>query len=241
MTSLDPVSADPISATVAELGRRLPLPLRPLGLLTEVRDGLTDAATAYRRAGLPAADAAERAVADFGPIDEIVAESGDTAVARFCRLAAYTLGFGYVITMIGWLVLGVADTEGPAGMNHGPGPLTFWFGSLALAAMVAGFLLSRRLRTGARNHRSALATVPLMIATNVAFCAVTLISAYLVSPFDPIRWVPGHRWTLHDLTETLSGAVQVIILLAALACLLAALRLRRATQLGERDARMIRT
>ncbi|WP_152360421.1 permease prefix domain 1-containing protein [Microlunatus speluncae] len=232
---------DPIGATVAELGRRLPAPLRPAGLLAEIRDGLDDAAAAYRRAGLSPAEAADRAVADFGPIDEIVAESGDTAVAGFCRAAAYTLGLGYLVTMIGWLVLGVADPGGPAGMNHGPGPVTFWFGGLALAALVSAVLLSRHLRAGARCHRPALATVPLMICTNVVFCAVTLISAYLVSPFDPNRWVPGHRWTLLDYTETLSGAVQVIILLAALACLLAALRLRRATLTGGRDARMIRT
>lgn len=57
-----------IEAYIGDLGRRLSGPAAAKAdLLTEARDGLTDAAEAYREGGAGESEAERRAVADFGP------------------------------------------------------------------------------------------------------------------------------------------------------------------------------
>lgn len=222
MTATQPITADdPIAATLAELRRRLPRPLRPAGLVTEIQDGLTDAAEAYRRAGLSEYEAARRAVTDFGPIGAAVAECGDSAVARLCRRALIALVSGYLITIASWFLLGITDWKAKGWLTHGS-PIMFWFGSLAISAAVAGGVVLWRLRVRARAQRPAVALAPVVGLVALVFGAATLASSYIVSPWDPARWLASGPWTLHGVVEAISGVAQVIIALMAAACLVAA-------------------
>jgi hypothetical protein len=217
------MTRDPIAETVSELGRRLPPPLRPLGLLREVRDGLNDTAEAYRRAGYSEAEAADRAVADFGPIDGVVAAAANSALARRCRLTAATLAVGYVITITGWLLLSVLDPISPT--STGPGPLMYWFGLLAVAAVASGVWLVLRVRSEARRQRPAATSVRILVGAALAASTLTLISSYLVSPWQLGRF-PQTPWSWHDITEVGSGLIQVVILAATARCVLCLLAAR---------------
>ncbi|BCJ34595.1 hypothetical protein Athai_20980 [Actinocatenispora thailandica] len=65
----------PIEEYVRALTAALPGPARArASLVGEARDGLVDAATAYRSAGWPARRAEELAVADFGTVRELAGE-----------------------------------------------------------------------------------------------------------------------------------------------------------------------
>ena len=86
-----------VEGYVAELGRALVGPRRhKADLLAEVRHGLTDAAEAYRRGGLAEPAAEARAVADFGPVAELVpdfqrelaAAQGRRTVVLICLILA---------------------------------------------------------------------------------------------------------------------------------------------------------
>lgn len=73
---------DPIHAYVAELSARLERHgLAARRSLQEVEDHLRDATASFRAAGLPEADAIERAIADFGPA-QLVAERLDPILTR---------------------------------------------------------------------------------------------------------------------------------------------------------------
>ncbi|MBB5869426.1 hypothetical protein F4553_002805 [Allocatelliglobosispora scoriae] len=78
---------------VTSLGGRLrgPSPLVD-DVLTEVRDGLWDAASAYRRGGLGVVEAERRAVADFGRVDELAGEFQRELAMTQGRRTALKLG-----------------------------------------------------------------------------------------------------------------------------------------------------
>lgn len=61
----------PIERLVAALRYRLPPGRQSRDVLAEVRDGLEDAAEAYRSGGLRQHEAEQRAVADFGDLDQV--------------------------------------------------------------------------------------------------------------------------------------------------------------------------
>ncbi|MFC7622239.1 hypothetical protein [Microlunatus sp. GCM10028923] len=216
---------DPIAEAVGELAHRLPPPLRPAGLLREVRDGLTDAADAYRRAGCGGLEAARRAVADFGPIDCVAAEAANAALARLCRLTAGLIIIGYLVTITGWFALGLAGPAAGAWATHGPGVITYWFGSLAFGAVIGGLLTVLRLRTEARRQRNAATSARVVIGIALGTSALTLVSSYLVSPWK-FDLFPVTEWSPHDVVEVVSGSVQVIILAATARCVLSLLAAR---------------
>lgn len=71
-------------------------------LLTESRHGLLDAVEAYRDSGLPADEAARRAVADFGtPAQLAPAYQAELAVAALRRLALWIVAFAGVAAIAG--------------------------------------------------------------------------------------------------------------------------------------------
>jgi hypothetical protein len=78
-----------IDEYVAGLSRRLIGPRRvKADLLAEARDGLVDAAEAYADAGLPASEAARRALADFGGYRQVAADyQAELAAAQGRRTA----------------------------------------------------------------------------------------------------------------------------------------------------------
>ncbi len=84
--------------------------------------------------------------------------------------------------------------------------------------------------------------MPGLIATVVIISGLTLVSSYVVAPWRSDKWNQGHQWTPLDLTETLSGAVQLIIVAATTACLVVVRRVRRAvTLVAARHQRLIKT
>lgn len=216
---------DPITDAVAQLARLLPPPLRPAGLLREVRDGLSDAAEAYERAGYPRLDAARRAVADFGPIGDAATEAAHASLTRLCRLTSYLISIGYLVTMSGWFALGFAGPAAGAWATHGPGPTMYWFGVLTIGAATAGLLTVRRLRSEARRQRTAATSARIVIGVALGSSALTLVSSYLVSPWR-FDLLPVSDWSPHDLIEVISGVVQVIILAATARCVLSLLAAR---------------
>jgi hypothetical protein len=97
-----------IDEYVAGLSRRLTGPRRAkTDLLAEARDGLADAAEAYTAAGLPAPEAAARAVSDFGSYRQVVpAYQIELAVAQgrltgLLVMIAMPLGIGLSQLMLG--------------------------------------------------------------------------------------------------------------------------------------------
>ncbi|MFD0823237.1 permease prefix domain 1-containing protein, partial [Micromonospora zhanjiangensis] len=75
LTAYRPAGDVLIDGYVRDLGRRLHGPAHAKrDLLTEVRDGLTDAVEGYREGGLPPDRAEELAMAEFGPTGRLAAE-----------------------------------------------------------------------------------------------------------------------------------------------------------------------
>lgn len=73
MSSHGTVVQDPVETYLAGLRRALRGPRRrKADLMAEARDSLVDATEAYEADGLSPAEAAERAVKDFGDLDEVV-------------------------------------------------------------------------------------------------------------------------------------------------------------------------
>jgi hypothetical protein len=95
------VSREPIAAYVDDLARALPGPAKVRAeLMAELADGLRDSADAYVDAGLPPRQAQARAVADSGPIGDILpayrseltaVQVRRTAMALAIKLPALTL------------------------------------------------------------------------------------------------------------------------------------------------------
>lgn len=97
---------DPVADHVHALGRALRGPTRlRRSMLAETRDGLRDAAAAHEDGGLPTAEAAARAVRDFGPVREIAPLYQDELAARQGRRTAALLAVSYPGLMLGWSLL----------------------------------------------------------------------------------------------------------------------------------------
>ncbi|MFC4944019.1 permease prefix domain 1-containing protein [Pseudonocardia sp. GCM10023141] len=102
---MDP-DTDPVAQYVRTLSRALRGPARVRhSMLTEVRDGLEDAAAAYRDGGLPPHDAAVRAVRDFGTVPEIAPEYQVELTARQGRRTAFLLAVAFPGMMLAWDLL----------------------------------------------------------------------------------------------------------------------------------------
>jgi hypothetical protein len=100
------VALDPVSAHVAELDRVLRGPGAVKGsMIAEVRDGLQDAAMAYRAGGLDPAQAAAAAVRDFGEMREIAALLQDELTARQGRRTAQLLVVTFPAMLLTWDLL----------------------------------------------------------------------------------------------------------------------------------------
>lgn len=109
------VGTDPVEAHVAELERALRGPAKARrGMVREVRDGLTDAADAYRRGGLDPHRAAHLAVRDFGPVTEVAQLYQEELAAGQGRRTAQLLAVGAPGLVLGW------DLLVSAGFSAGP-------------------------------------------------------------------------------------------------------------------------
>jgi hypothetical protein len=211
---------DPIESVIRRLGRELGgFGPRRAAVLTEVRDGLEDAADAYRSAGLPGGEARRRAVADFGDLGVVARHYRDTELGRLGRQTAVLLGTGPVLVLMAWLLLGVAQGGLLVdGLDTGFGLITL---AAAGAAGLGGWWTRRTLR---RNEHPAPAARTVAIVM-VALCGFTWVFSYAVEPWTTPADVRATGWQWVHLVEVFSMVMTAAMLGTALRCLVA---LRRA-------------
>jgi hypothetical protein len=151
---------DPVDAHLAELERSLRGPAGPRrGMLRELRDGLDDAAAAYRDAGLDPARAARLAVRDFGPVAGVAEQLQAELAAEQGRRTALLLAVAFPALLIGWDLV----WRGGTGWGHEAPPVVralaaFQDVASAVIAATALALLLVGLRRSAVPRRVALAT-----------------------------------------------------------------------------------
>ncbi|MFD0905748.1 permease prefix domain 1-containing protein, partial [Actinomadura sediminis] len=101
-----------IDAHVAALAAALHGPARTKArMLTEVRDGLTDAADALAATGLPADAAARRAVRDFGAVADVAPEFQRELTIAQARRTALAAALSAPVLLLCWRLAG---TDGGA-------------------------------------------------------------------------------------------------------------------------------
>ena len=208
---------DLIDETVSRLAARLPgaVGAGRAGLLLEARHGLEDAAEAYRRAGLSEREAAERAVSDFGDLDELSTDYADHAVSGSVRMTALVLGVGYLVTLLAWLVAGWATPDRlPEGSSWAASSFN-WIGGLAVLTTL-GALAGVRRRARHRGNPSGLAW--LIGGVGLACAVATLVAAYLVEPWGTGR-DGSDSATLVSGVEIASGTIVFTIIGCSLRCL----------------------
>lgn len=97
------VALDPVRAHVAELDRVLRGPAAvKRSMIAEVRDGLHDAAAAYRAGGLDPQRAAASAVRDFGEVREIAPLMQEELTARQGRRTALMVVVTFPAMLLAW-------------------------------------------------------------------------------------------------------------------------------------------
>jgi hypothetical protein len=90
-----------IDEYVAGMAARLAGPARAKAdLIAEARDGLLDAAEAYTRRGMPAAEAAAHAVADFGAPDEVLPHYQQELAAAQGRRTAWLVAIALPVMQL---------------------------------------------------------------------------------------------------------------------------------------------
>jgi hypothetical protein len=99
-------AVDPVAAHIAELDRLLRGPgAVKRSMIAEVRDGLHDAAAAYRAGGLDPESAAATAVRDFGTVREVAPLMQEELTARQGRSTALLLAVTFPALLVGWDLL----------------------------------------------------------------------------------------------------------------------------------------
>ena len=106
--------ADPIAEYTTTLARALYGPRRTRrSMIAEAREGLSDAAAAYRDGGVAPERAAELAVRDFGSVDEIAPEFQDELTARQGRWAAVMIALVFPAMLMVWSFIQSSGMMGP--------------------------------------------------------------------------------------------------------------------------------
>jgi HAAS len=148
--TLVPVAGSELDRYLASLAAALRGPRRARAdLLAEVRDGLTDAAEAHRRGGLPAAAAQRRAVADFGTAAELApAFQAELAVAQG-RRTALLIAAGLTGVQVATPVLWWSAAAGPVPAG-GYAWLATGFNGLCLAGAALALLVRLGFGWGSR-------------------------------------------------------------------------------------------
>ncbi|PSL51863.1 hypothetical protein B0I31_11757 [Saccharothrix carnea] len=169
--------ADPVEDYLATLTTSLHGPARAkAAMMREVRDGLVDAVEAQTRFGVPRAQAAHRAVLDFGTADELAPsfqrELTIAQTRRTARVAAVTVPVLVVCRFMVHVVARDPDWRLGALAVHLAAVATA-SGLLAVTALVATGPLTRLLPTP---HRlpSAVAWTASAAAVGMALAAVAL-------------------------------------------------------------------
>ncbi|MFD5094713.1 permease prefix domain 1-containing protein [Amycolatopsis thailandensis] len=144
-----------IEAYIGDLDRRLSGSAgAKADLLTEAKDGLTDAAEAYRAGGFDEAEAESRAVADFGPADLIARDyQAELGLRRDIRVL-WELIVGVPLLILGWDLARVFSSGDWSRLGQPPSWYFRAIGTadtlaalspmIAIAGLIAARLLSRR-------------------------------------------------------------------------------------------------
>jgi cation transport ATPase len=219
------VVEDPIQRYVADVGAALGGARRlRIDMLTEMRDGLEDAAYGYQEAGLPAHAAREQAVAEFGPAPQIAAELQEVIAARHGRRLAWSVLWVLGVECALSQLLGMVGHWDSVWGDDGPSQLFLWlakatsaFTVLTLGAATLTAIGLRRRRLSQQTLQSASVFFAIAISlTLVAEVGLTLATpgstllAALV-PAAPLLWVlvsAQRCWRAANKTRLLAGAPQ---------------------------------
>lgn len=217
---------DPVETTIAELAARLPgrLGRGRDGLLREAQDGLLDAAEAYEQRGHPPGEAARRAVAEFGDLDDLAAVYAEHAVRDQARWTSAVLTAGYLVMLGSWAVLDLTTPQGSQPEVRDWAASSFGaIGALAAVVTAAVVVAARR---DARRARGGRVLARVTGVTGVACAVATLVASYLVQPWGvrPARSLHDSAWTAP--VEALSAVVTLGILALSWRCLRSARRPR---------------
>jgi hypothetical protein len=192
------VDVKPIDGYLRALDRRLAGPARlKADLLTEARDGLVDAAAAYQENGLAPAEAAGRAVREFGRLPEVApAYQAELVAVAAQRLALWVglvpllLGSGSELMWRGapWL-----DVPPPAGYGVLSAGVDRIGSTLAVAGLAAYAWLLWRARRGrpagpVAARRVALAGLAGVVGLGLAGITIFTVTA-AVAP-AALTWPP---------------------------------------------------
>lgn len=180
--------ASPIDDFVHELGGRLRGPGRfTTDLLTEVRDGLTDAAEGYRSDGLPAGTAELAAITEFGSVRLLAADFQAELAARAVRSLALRIVIVTAVLLaagdLTWRGAPWAGTTPPAGYHLVSVSINWLWGASGLVAL----LCLGRLLLDARRGRTSSARL-------------TRLAGYGMTGALTVSWLGGTvlwAWSVH--------------------------------------------
>jgi len=173
-------------------------------LVQEARDHLDDATAAYVRAGYDEPDAAARAVADFGSVDEVAPAFQTTLAVASSRRTALLLFAVLSVQPFLWDGPWSKAEESPSGLVYGI--LDVGVEILGTVALAAALLLvlatgigSRWIRNGRVLARiTGVVTIASAVTIKLAGIALTLAS----STFTPLHWVMLLGFVLVPLSVT---------------------------------------
>lgn len=214
---LSTTTASSIEAVLHDLRRELPRSLRTRGLVAEMRDGLEDAAEAYRDAGFTPAAAAQRAVDDFGDVHSTAELCRQEISATSTIRAAAAVAGGYPVILAFWFLFAV--WYGP-GSQFGDGGSTSsgvsagaaftLVGAVTVGCAVATVWLTRR-------HSRRFDGLGRMIG--LGFALMTTLSMAMTYVLAATTHAQPHADAAEVLARTLaqraSLAVSLLMLLAA--------------------------
>lgn len=205
---------DPIQTVMARLGDELGgLGTHRASMLTEVRDGLEDAATAYANAGLPEVEARHRAATDFGDPGLVARHYGGAELGRRSRQAAWLLGAGPVLVLIAWFGYGSVWGDGRVGPSDVP------FVLITAVCLTAGLLGSAWVRRQLRDRLDSRGAALGVGVTMLGLCVITWLLSYRVNPWTTPADVLRTGWQPVYAVEAMSMLVTAAMCFTAVRCL----------------------
>lgn len=224
------MTARMIEDFVADLSRELPGPRRWRDdLLTELRGGLSDAADAYRQAGLPVEDAEHRAVLECGTVAELAQEYRTELSALSGRRTAALLAVTMLAGIVAWDL--VWDD---AGSSWVPPAVHTWSDAVDLAGFLGGSAaavslavlvwVSRRWSDARQANRAVRSVNWFLVSSGVAANIVVLTGSLAMNLAMPERSLSMLQ---HSLPAALLGVGSQLVVYLQVRALYRTVRLTR--------------
>jgi hypothetical protein len=197
----------PIESYLAGLRRRLPRGRSGHDVLTELRDGLEDAAEAYRSAGLAPVEAERRAVADFGDAEEIgdLCRTEVEAAAGFRAAVVVAVGYPLILGLWG----GYYDLFGSVSRWDNGEPVGSAFTAVGAVGFVLALLTCLWLRFGARTATRR--RRPVMLAFAVATLCSIVATGLLAVVTHEVPAADLFHLIIRQIVQFLSAAVMAVM------------------------------